>query len=34
MQFAPEAVDALERLWTLGALDAADVRANGADQSF
>ena len=26
-QFAPEAVDALERLWTLGALDAADVRA-------
>ena len=26
-QFAPEAVDALDRLWTLGALDAADVRA-------
>lgn len=26
-QFAPEAVDALDRLWALGALDAADVRA-------
>jgi HD-GYP domain-containing protein (c-di-GMP phosphodiesterase class II) len=26
-QFAPEAVEALERLWTLGALEAADVRA-------
>ena len=24
-QFAPEAVDALDRLWALGALDAADV---------
>ncbi len=30
-QFAPEAVDALERLWTLGALDAADVRAASTD---
>ena len=28
-QFAPEAVDALDRLWALGALDAADVRAAG-----
>jgi diguanylate cyclase (GGDEF)-like protein len=26
-QFAPDAVAALERLWTLGALDAADARA-------
>ena len=26
-QFAPEAVDALDRLWALGALDSADVRA-------
>ena len=31
-QFAPEAVDALQRLWTLGALDAADVRASAADR--
>ena len=30
-QFAPEAVDALERLWALGALDDADVRAATAD---
>jgi diguanylate cyclase (GGDEF)-like protein/putative nucleotidyltransferase with HDIG domain len=30
-QFAPEAVDALDRLWTLGALDAADIRASSAD---
>ncbi|HEY8102986.1 MAG TPA: HD domain-containing phosphohydrolase [Gaiellaceae bacterium] len=30
-QFAPEAVDALERLWALGALDTADVRASTAD---
>jgi HD-GYP domain-containing protein (c-di-GMP phosphodiesterase class II) len=30
-QFAPEAVDALDRLWALGALDAADVRAASVD---
>ena len=30
-QFAPEAVDALDRLWALGALDAADVRATRSD---
>ena len=30
-QFAPEAVEALERLWTLGALEAADVRAASFD---
>ena len=30
-QFAPEAVDALERLWALGALDDADVRATTVD---
>ena len=30
-QFAPEAVDALERLWALGALNDADVRATSAD---
>jgi diguanylate cyclase (GGDEF)-like protein/PAS domain S-box-containing protein len=30
-QFAPDAVDALERLWALGALDGADVRATFAD---
>ena len=30
-QFAPEAVDALDRLWALGALDAADVRASSTD---
>jgi HD-GYP domain-containing protein (c-di-GMP phosphodiesterase class II) len=30
-QFAPEAVDALERLWALGALDDADVRATTFD---
>ena len=30
-QFAPEAVDALERLWTLGALNGADVGATFAD---
>jgi diguanylate cyclase (GGDEF)-like protein/putative nucleotidyltransferase with HDIG domain len=30
-QFAPEAVDALDRLWALGALDAADVRASTVD---
>ena len=30
-QFAPEAVDALERLWTLGALNGADVRAATTD---
>jgi putative nucleotidyltransferase with HDIG domain len=30
-QFAPEAVDALDRLWALGALDAAAVRASAAD---
>jgi HD-GYP domain-containing protein (c-di-GMP phosphodiesterase class II) len=30
-QFAPDAVDALERLWALGALNAADVRAGAAD---
>ena len=30
-QFAPEAVDALERLWTLGALNDADVRATTVD---
>ena len=34
LQFAPEAVDALERLWTLGALDAADVRGAASDHSF
>ena len=26
-QFAPEAVDALERLWALGALDVAGLRS-------
>ena len=31
-QFAPEAVDALERLWALGALDDADVRTATLDQ--
>ena len=31
-QFAPEAVEALERLWALGALEAAaDVRAASLD---
>ncbi len=30
-QFAPEAVDALERLWALGALNDADVRAATVD---
>ena len=30
-QFAPEAVDALERLWALGALHDADVRASTVD---
>jgi diguanylate cyclase (GGDEF)-like protein len=30
-QFAPDAVDALERLWALGALTDADVRAATAD---
>ena len=30
-QFAPEAVDALDRLWALGGLDAADVRASSAE---
>jgi diguanylate cyclase (GGDEF)-like protein len=30
-QFAPEAVDALERLWTLGALNGADVRSAATD---
>jgi diguanylate cyclase (GGDEF)-like protein len=30
-QFAPEAVDALDRLWALGALDAAHVRASAVD---
>ncbi len=30
-QFAPEAVDALERLWALGALNDADVRATTVD---
>jgi diguanylate cyclase (GGDEF)-like protein len=30
-QFAPEAVDALERLWTLGALNGADVRTATTD---
>ena len=30
-QFAPEAVDALERLWALGALNDADVRSAIAD---
>jgi diguanylate cyclase (GGDEF)-like protein/PAS domain S-box-containing protein len=30
-QFAPEAVEALERLWTLGALEHADVRAVSLD---
>ena len=30
-QFAPDAVDALERLWALGALNGADVRAAAAD---
>ena len=30
-QFAPEAVDALERLWALGALNGADVRTGAAD---
>ena len=30
-QFAPEAVDALERLWTLGALNGADVRTAATD---
>jgi putative nucleotidyltransferase with HDIG domain len=30
-QFAPEAVDALERLWALGALNDADVRATTFD---
>ena len=30
-QFAPEAVDALDRLWALGALDAADVHTESND---
>jgi diguanylate cyclase (GGDEF)-like protein/PAS domain S-box-containing protein len=30
-QFAPEAVDALERLWALGALTTADVTATASD---
>ena len=30
-QFAPDAVDALERLWALGALNGADVRAAWVD---
>ncbi|HWL34417.1 MAG TPA: HD domain-containing phosphohydrolase, partial [Gaiellaceae bacterium] len=30
-QFAPEAVDALDRLWALGALSDADVRATTVD---
>jgi HD-GYP domain-containing protein (c-di-GMP phosphodiesterase class II) len=30
-QFAPEAVDALERLWALGALTTADVAASASD---
>ena len=30
-QFAPEAVDALERLWALGALNDTDVRAASVD---
>jgi putative two-component system response regulator len=30
-QFAPEAVDALERLWALGALHVADVGAVSVD---
>lgn len=30
-QFAPEAVDALERLWALGALNGVDVRASAVE---
>ncbi|HUQ22338.1 MAG TPA: HD domain-containing phosphohydrolase [Gaiellaceae bacterium] len=31
LQFAPEAIDALDRLWALGALDSADVRSSTSD---
>ena len=30
-QFAPEAVDALDRLWALGALTTADVSVTASD---